>query len=155
MAQDVPPAFRLEAAEQHRCRHPWDAYPSEPNVSDASDGARPDAMADGCPSDHPDHLADADVGKLAGRVPVVRPADACLAPVCWGPEPAAVPAPNTPGAVPSAEQSVGESAVLVLDDQAAQSHLASADAAPALSEAQASSELPTAYSPPERWARLA
>jgi hypothetical protein len=57
--------------------------------------------------------------------------------------------------VPSAEQSVDESAVPVSDGPVAQFRLASADAAPARSEAQASSELPWAYSLPERWARLA
>jgi len=84
MALDVLPAFLSEAVERRRYRHPSDALLSEPNVSDASDGARPDAAADGCPSGHPDRLAaDADAGKLAGRAPVAHPADACLAPAYW------------------------------------------------------------------------
>ncbi len=87
MAPDVLPAFLSEAVEPRQYRHPSDALPSEPNVSDASVGARPDALADDCPSGHLDHLADADAGKLAGRELVVHPADACLAPVCWQAEP--------------------------------------------------------------------
>ena len=84
MAPDVLPAFRSEAVEPRQYRRPSDALPSEPNVSDASVGARPDALADGCPSGHPDHpAADADAGKLAGLVLGVHPADACLAPVHW------------------------------------------------------------------------
>jgi hypothetical protein len=84
MAQDVLPAFLSEAVERRRYRRPSDVLPSEPNVSDASDGAHPDATVDGCPSGHPDHpAADADAGKLAGRAPVVHPADACLVPAQW------------------------------------------------------------------------
>jgi hypothetical protein len=81
MALDVLPAFLSEAVERHQCRRPSDALPSEPNVSDASDGVHPDATAGGCPSGHPDHLAaDVDAEKLAGRELVVHPADASLAP---------------------------------------------------------------------------
>ena len=84
MAPDVLPAFLSEAVERRQYRHPSDALPSEPNVSDASVGARPDALADDCPSGHPDHpAADEDAGKLAGLVLDVHPADACLAPVYW------------------------------------------------------------------------
>jgi hypothetical protein len=104
MAPDVPPVFLSEVVEPRQYRPPSDALLSEPNVSDASDGAHPDAVADGCPSGRLDHLADADVGKLAGRVRVVPPADACLAPAYSQAELEVEPAPNTPGAVPSAEQ---------------------------------------------------
>jgi len=83
MARDVLPAFLSEAVERRQYRRPWDACPSEPNVSDASDDAHPDATADGCPLGHPDHLADADAEKLAGQELVVRPVDACLAPAYW------------------------------------------------------------------------
>jgi hypothetical protein len=84
MARDVLPAFLSEAVEPRQYRRPSDACLSEPNVSDASDDAHPDATADGCPSGHPDHpAADADAGKLAGQELVVRPVDACLAPAYW------------------------------------------------------------------------
>jgi hypothetical protein len=86
MAPDVRPVFPPEAVEPHQYLRPSDALPSEPNESDASGGARRDAAVDGCPSGHPDRLADADVGKLAGRARVDRPADACLAPVYPQPE---------------------------------------------------------------------
>ncbi len=92
-------------------------------MSDASDGARPDAVVDGCPSGHhPDRLADADAGKLADQVRVARPADACLAPVYWQQEPEAVQAPNTPDADPSAERLNAGSAVPELDGPAAHFH---------------------------------
>jgi hypothetical protein len=159
MALDVLPAFLSEAGEQLQYhRRPLDGRQSEPNASDAWDDAHPDGAADGCPSGHPDHHpADVDAGRLAGRVPVVRPADACLAPAYSQQEPVAVLAPNTLGAVPSAEQSNAESAVPELDGPAAQFHRASAAVARGQLAAAESSALPPVCSQQElaRWARQA
>jgi hypothetical protein len=155
MALDVLPAFLSEAGEQLQYhRRPLDGRQSEPNASDAWDDAHPDGAADGCPSGHPDHHpADVDAGRLAGRVPVVRPADACLAPAYSQQEPVAVLAPNTLGAVPSAEQSNAESAVPELDGPAAH-HPALAVFAPLLA-AVVASESPRVCSQREHWARPA
>jgi hypothetical protein len=155
MAPDVLPAFPSEAEEQLQYRRrPLDVRQSEPNASDALDDARPDAVADGCPSGHPDHLADAAAGKLADQELDVLLEDAHLA-CCSPQEPEAVPAPNTPDAGQSAEQSNAESAVPELDGPAAHFHPASEVGAWEPLASAAASELPTAYSRRERWTRQA
>jgi hypothetical protein len=158
MALDVLPAFLWEAEEQPRYPLlPWGVCRSEPNGSDASDGVRQVAVADGCPSVHRwNHLADVDAGKLAAQAPDVLPEDAHLA-CCSQPEPEAVQAPNTPDAARSAEQLNVESAVPELVDPAAQTHPASAAVANDSQEASvpASSELPAVCSQLEQLARLA
>lgn len=125
-------------------------------MSDASDGAHPDAAADGCPSGRLGHPAGADAGKLAGQEPDVLLEDAHLA-CCSQRESEAVPAPNTPGAGPSAEQSNAESAVPELDGPAAQFHRVSAAVARGQLASAESSALPPVCSQLElaRWARQA
>ena len=103
-ARAVPQAVLSEAEEPHQYLHrPSDVLPQELNASDASDDARPDAVADDCPSGRrPDLPADVDVGKSVGRELDVHLADAY--PGDWLPEPLVAAAPDTLGADRFAEQ---------------------------------------------------